>query len=115
MADNTENLEFCDQCDNHCPKDALRCGRGRRRFGLEPERKELAGTAGLLQKAGMAAGRVKLEEAELFASLPEEDKAALDRILSSLLEVWKPHIPQHQHGEGHGDRGGRGEHGRHRE
>ena len=26
---------YCDQCDRHCPLDALRCGRGRRKYGGE--------------------------------------------------------------------------------
>ena len=27
-------VQTCSQCDNHCPADALQCGRGRRYFGV---------------------------------------------------------------------------------
>ena len=32
-----EGTQFCEQCENHCPINALKCGRGRRFFGLEPQ------------------------------------------------------------------------------
>lgn len=32
-----EGMQFCEQCENHCPVDSLKCGRGRRFFGLEPQ------------------------------------------------------------------------------
>lgn len=32
---NNSSEEFCDGCPNHCPKNALKCGRGRERFGLK--------------------------------------------------------------------------------
>ena len=28
-------MEYCTQCENHCPENELRCGRGRRYFGIE--------------------------------------------------------------------------------
>lgn len=43
----------CDQCDNRCPIDSLRCNKGRIRFGQEPvEHKRLDGPLGLLKKCG---------------------------------------------------------------
>ena len=35
-----EEKQFCNQCENHCPVDDLKCGKGRRAFGLEGEHGE---------------------------------------------------------------------------
>ena len=39
MSDEMKNdqVQTCPQCDNHCPVDALRCGKGRKFFGVEGE------------------------------------------------------------------------------
>ena len=29
-----DSVQTCPQCDNHCPVDALKCGRGRKYFGV---------------------------------------------------------------------------------
>lgn len=37
---NNSQVQICPQCDNHCPIDALRCGKGRKFFGVEGEDQE---------------------------------------------------------------------------
>lgn len=47
------NEQHCDQCENQCAVDSLRCNKGRIRFGLEPVESKLpAGPVGLLQRCG---------------------------------------------------------------
>lgn len=34
------SVQTCPQCDNHCPADALQCGKGRKYFGAADENRE---------------------------------------------------------------------------
>lgn len=44
------NKQYCGQCGNRCPADALRCSRGRARFEMDQKEPETpAGLIGLLQ------------------------------------------------------------------
>ena len=94
-------MEYCTQCKNNCPVDALQCGRGRRAFGLEQgehghgheghgvhgHHQPLEGTLGLLQRCGRALYHGKLG-ADALSTLTVDEQAQLDALLSKLLESW---------------------------
>lgn len=111
-----DQAQTCPQCGNHCPVDALQCGRGRKYFGVtdgghdgehnhEHEHKhehghehehgcgcghrQLGGLAGLLHQCGRYARHAELEEAELFQALTDEEKASLQVLLEKLTASWR--------------------------
>lgn len=100
--------QHCDQCENLCPIDALRCGRGRRHFGLEPEggdrreqgRQMPGGTLGLLMQCGHFLHHSGADGADLSA-LNATEQAELERLLTVLLTDWKnrksAEVPEHHH------------------
>lgn len=98
------NKQYCNQCDNQCPADALRCNRGRAYFGMEPaEMKMPAGPIGLLQKCGhlLHHGGVEMEEA--LRALTDKEQKELERLLPVLLDDWQKNQPEgarkhHHHG-----------------
>ena len=115
--------QTCPQCDNHCPADALQCGRGRKYFGVTDGghdgehnhehghehgcgHRRLGGLAGLLHQCGRFVRHSELEETELFQALTEEEKAALQTLLGKLSADW-----QARYGEEGFNRCGHGHHG----
>lgn len=105
-------MKICPQCDNHCPADALQCGRGRRFFGVEKESHshgESGSLTSLLQRCGRFAHHTDEEETILFQALTEEEKAVLQGLLEKLDAGWRAqfgeevlsHGHHHKH-EGHG-------------
>lgn len=95
--------QFCDQCENHCPADALRCNRGRIRFGQEPVEKKMAsGPVGLLEKCGFVLHHGGIKPEEAMSALTAEEQAELERLLSTLLADWQKRMPEgmkkHHHG-----------------
>lgn len=101
--------QYCDQCENQCPIDALQCGRGRRHFGLEQEnsgreehdRKMPSGALGLLMQCGHVLHHGGVEDAGLSA-LNDQERVELERLLTVLLTDWKnrkgTEMPEHHHG-----------------
>lgn len=84
----------CDQCDNRCPIDSLRCNKGRIRFGQEPvENKRLDSPLDLLQKCGFVLHHGNLEQEDALSALNTQERAELERILSVLLADWKKRMP----------------------
>ena len=104
--------QFCHQCDNHCPVDALQCGRGRKYFGVTDGdhdhgydgehmhehshdhgrgcvHKQLDGLAGLLHQSGRFVHHADLEDGELFQVLSDEEKATLQALLEKLSADWQ--------------------------
>lgn len=88
--------QYCTQCDNHCPEDALQCGKGRRYFGLEPAEHEghghgqmPAGPIGLLRQCGHMLHHGGAAGEDLLAALNEQEQQELERLLGKLLEDWK--------------------------
>lgn len=85
-----DQVQTCPQCDNHCPIDALQCGRGRKYFGMTEGNHEhghehnhgghcghghlKSGLAGLFHQCGRFACHADTEEAELFQALTDEEK-----------------------------------------
>ena len=97
----------CDQCQNHCPIDELRCNRGRVHFGQEPVEPKLpAGPIGLLQRCGSMLHHGSISPEDALSALTTEEQAELECLLSTLLEDWKKREPQghagHRHGHSHG-------------
>lgn len=106
-------MKICPQCDNDCPADALRCGKGRGFFGVEEENhshKESGGLAGLLQRCGRFAHHTDEEEEILFQALTEEEKAVLRALLGKLDAGWRTQFGEemfsHGHHHGHSHDGG---------
>ena len=99
--------QYCDQCENQCPIDALKCGKGRRHFGLEPAEGEMpgrempGGPLGLLMQCGHFLHHCGANGADLSALTPQE-QAELERLLTTLLADWKKqspsNMPEHHHG-----------------
>lgn len=124
-----DQMQTCPQCDNHCPVDALQCGRGRSYFGVtggeddhEHNHKHghghehgccghgrpSGGLAGLLHQCGRFVRHAEMEETELFQALTNEEKATLQALLEKLAANWKErdggegfgHGCHHGHGDG---------------
>lgn len=97
------NEQYCNQCENRCSVDALRCNRGRAYFGQEMTEPEMpAGAAGLLQKCGHVLHHGGIEPEGALSVLTAEEQAELERLLSILLSDWKKRMPEgavkHHHG-----------------
>lgn len=95
--------QHCNQCENHCPVDALRCNRGRVYFGQETGKPQMpAGPLGLLQKCGFVLHHGEIRQDEALSALTREEQAELERLLSVLLADWEKRmpegIPRHHHG-----------------
>lgn len=124
-----DQVQFCPQCDNHCPVDSLKCGRGRKYFGVTDDGHDGRGhgrahdhggpgahrnsLAGLLHQCGRFVRHSELEEAELFQALTGEERAALQAALEKLAASWQdrwgeeslggcPKEGKHRTHEGHG-------------
>ncbi len=126
--------ENCPQCHNHCPADALKCGRGRNYYEAlrngetpetAPERRRPADSENPLVRLLVACGRVAehrsekmqehgADEAQMFACLTEAERETLGSLLGKLESAWREeHQRYHgEHGE-HGDRGHREKHHEH--
>lgn len=113
-----DQTQTCPQCDNHCPMDALKCGRGRKYFGVTDGGSEYghgscghghpkSGLARLLHQCGRFVRHSDMEEAELFQTLTSEEKAALQALLEKLSADWRERC-----GEEGFDHCGHGHHGR---
>ena len=95
--------QYCNQCENHCPVDALKCGRGRRAFGQESEaqpnehrrgeghgrghHEPLPGVLGQLQQCGHRLHHSGAPENALSTLTPAE-QAQLSALLTKLLNSW---------------------------
>lgn len=96
--------QHCDQCENQCPIDALKCGKGRKHFGLEPAgggeghgREMPQGPIGLLMQCGHMLHHGGAE-GDLLAALNEQEQAELERLLGKLVADWKAKAPAGHHG-----------------
>lgn len=101
--------QYCDQCENKCPIDALSCGKGRRHFGMEPSesgkerhgRKMPDGVIGLLMQCGHVLHHGGADDQDLLQVLKLQEQAELERILKILLDDWKMRMPagrpEHKH------------------
>ena len=127
--------QTCPQCENHCPVDALRCGKGRKYFGVTDDAQErghsrehdhgcghshehdhgcghrqLGGLPGLLHQCGRFVRHAGLEEDELFQALTSEEKASLQALLEKLSADWQARSGQEALSRcGHGHHGHNGE------
>lgn len=107
---NNSQMKICPQCDNHCPADALQCGKGRRFFGSEEEERshrESGSLASLLHRCGRFVHHSAEEEKLLFQALTEEEKAVLQELLGKLETGWRAQFGEevfshgHPHSHGH--------------
>ena len=83
--------QYCDQCEKQCPTDALQCGRGRRRFGLEkPDETggKPSGVIGLLRQCGHLLHHGGVSGEDLLSCLNAKEQAELERLLGTLLADW---------------------------
>lgn len=103
----------CNQCENACPVDALRCGRGRRYFGLEEKEHghrhgepELTGPLGLLRQCGHMLHHGGGDSEDALAALTMDERKELERLLSLLLADWQTKAPRDAGGHHHGHHGG---------
>ena len=101
----SNQVQTCPQCDNHCPVNALKCGRGRKYFGVADGGSEhghghghggcghpKAGLAGLLHQCGRFVRHADMEEAELFQALTSEEKDTLQALLNKLSANWSQRL-----------------------
>ena len=123
-----DQAQTCPQCGNHCPVDALQCGKGRRYFGVTDEGHghkhdhdhghkhghAKDGLAGLLHQCGRFAHHAELEETELFQALTDEEKATLQALLEKLAANWKERCGEEGFGHhGHHGHDGKKHHHKH--
>lgn len=115
METTNNSTQRCTQCGNNCPIDALKCGKGRRFFGLED--KEHASfdpdsLAGLLKKCGHALHHSGgMEEKELFQDLTAEECSTLRELLQKVTASWDKCLGAGgAHSHDHGERGKRSHH-----
>lgn len=97
-------MKICPQCDNHCPADALQCGKGRRFFGMEEEnhsRRESDSLTSLLQRCGHFVHHTDEEEEILFRVLTEEEKKVLQELLEKLDIGWRTQFGEKVFSHGH--------------
>ena len=105
---NDMEKQFCDQCENQCPIEELRCGKGRKHFGLEAAEngKEKRGhhmpqdSLGLLMKCGHFLHHGGADGEDLLLALSPAEQVELERMLMTLLEDWKNSIPCGGHDQG---------------
>lgn len=109
----------CPQCENHCPADGLKCGKGRKYFGVEDggghgrehgHGRHRDGLAGLLHRCGRFVRHTELEEDELFQALTEEEKTDLQAALEKLAADWTARCGEESFGHGHRHGGKHGDH-----
>ncbi|MDO5546073.1 MAG: hypothetical protein Q4F81_09690 [Eubacteriales bacterium] len=98
--------QVCDQCENQCSIDELKCGKGRKHFGLEPDEGGKGhpmpeGPLGLLMQCGHVLHHGGASGEGLLRALSAEEQTELERLLGLLLEDWKTRMP----GKGHGQPG----------
>ncbi len=100
--------QHCDQCENQCPVDDLKCGKGRRHFGLEPDEGGKGhghsmpeGPLGLLMQCGHVLHHGGAGGEDLLRALNAGEQAELERLLTALLNDWKGRIPAEGHKHGH--------------
>ena len=105
----------CPCCPNHCPADALRCGRGRAHFAhndAEP-REEHAHHEGIshhghpMQEMDPALALIRQcghflhhmdpgsDPARLMSALTAEERATLQSLLQKCLDSWQADAPRH--------------------
>lgn len=104
--------KYCDQCENQCPIAALKCGKGRRHFGMESEddndkhsRQKPEGTLGLLLQCGHFLHHSGISGDDLMNALHPDEQAELGQLLETLLRDWKNRVPAENHHHGHRGRG----------
>lgn len=101
-------IQNCDQCENQCAVDDLKCGKGRKRFGLAPEggpdqgRGGADGPVGLLRQCGHILHHGGVSGEDLLSALTEQDQAELTRLLGALLADWKSRAPADSQAHRHG-------------
>lgn len=88
----------CPECENHCPADALKCGRGAKYFGTQHQEKDESTLTAeerilsLLRKCGHYlhhnAGH-DVDAAVLIGMLTGEEKSELEAILQKCLKHWQ--------------------------
>lgn len=88
----------CPQCENHCPADALKCGRGAKYFGVQQQEKSIGSMTtderilDLLRRCGHHlhhnAGH-DTDAAALVSVLTTEEKTSLETILQKCLRHWQ--------------------------
>ncbi len=120
----TELPTNCNQCDNKCPREELRCRRGMAYFKrLENGEQELQSENKLVmllsQSGSLVSHRSRMmqahgeDEEKLFSGLEPEERQQLEALLDKLYQGWqKEHAQRHANGHPHG-MGGHPEHGDH--
>lgn len=106
MSKATKNsqMKICPQCNNHCPADALQCGKGRKFFGVKKgnhSHREPGSLASLLQRCGRLVRHTDVEEELLFQVLTAEEKAALQTLLGKLDTGWRAQFGEEAFRHGH--------------
>lgn len=96
------NEQHCEQCENRCPVDALRCNRGRAHFGLESKEPEMSGPVKLLQRCGHILHHGGIDPKNALTALTAQEQAELERLLSVLLADWQKNGSEEQLGHHHG-------------
>lgn len=107
--------ERCNQCENACPVDALKCGRGRRYFGMEDAghdhehshehghgKPDLSGPLGMLRQCGHMLHHGGAGGEDPLSALSEEEQKELERLLGLLLADWQSKTPPDEGGHRHG-------------
>ncbi len=95
-----KRVKRCPQCGNHCPVDALKCKKGRKYFGIAGKKRDGGeedhgrkrskdGLSGQLRRCGRFVKHAEAGEDELFQSLSDVEKTALQAILDKLSADWK--------------------------
>lgn len=88
----------CPQCENHCPADALKCGRGMNYFGVQRRERDInsMSTEERLLVLLRGCGHHLHHNAEhdtnadaLVGMLTAEEKASLEAILQKCLQHWQ--------------------------
>lgn len=105
----------CNQCPNACPRDALKCGRGKAYFQRlesgEEQRESSNPLTKLLCQCGQIASHKSemmqihnVDEENMFSGLEKEEREQLQALLTKLKRCWEEeHAKRHgQGGHGHG-------------
>lgn len=92
--------KFCPGCENHCPLDALKCGKGRNFFGVKDDREhrhdrprrsdpraiELMIRCGKFLHHGVPQDA---DTSELLKALNPEEISMLEKLLEKCLQAWQ--------------------------
>lgn len=104
----TNQMTNCNGCPNNCPREELRCGKGRVIMGMESrsQTQPQSESSHPLVRSLVTCGRIAAHKSEkmrergvdedrMFAALSQEEREQLQSMLNRMEERWKADHAKH--------------------